>query len=174
MATASLLLFLLAIAFVFLLDVPFDNDAWKTYRNAAYGYEVRYPRDWLIEARDPELGDDFETQYVVISKGVGQIEVQVAVAHVLVAVNFQGDWCTAGRVGAAREISVSGMRGQEYICLIGEGSDCQPRPACEREPQNIVRYFAGARGKQNYTVWSKLLGELATVRKIIESFRFLE
>ena len=170
---AIALLVTLVIAFASRLD-SVGRDGWKTYRNTRYEYEIRYPADWLIEVRDPQPGDDFETQYVVLTKGIAQGAAEGAVAQVLVAVNFQGDWCTAGQVTVVREVVVSGVRGDEYVCSLGVGAGCQSLTACQEGPQNIVRYFEGAKGKLNYTVWSKPLGESETVRKIIEAFRFLE
>src|SRR5262245_14313315 len=44
------------------------NDGWKTYRNERFKYEFRYPPDWnVVGGREPQPGDDFLMQYVVIS-----------------------------------------------------------------------------------------------------------
>src|SRR3990172_1079721 len=110
------------------------NVTWREYSNTKFEYQLRYPSNWSIEIRDPQPGDDFEYQHIRLSHEAG---------IVLVAVNFQGGWCETGAL-TSREIAVSGVHGTEDICQI----------AGEEAPRSIVRYFPGAKGKRNYTVWS--------------------
>src|SRR5215216_2871135 len=47
-------------------DAP--GDGWKTYRHERFKYEFRYPPDWVVtENREPQPGDDFLTQLVVMT-----------------------------------------------------------------------------------------------------------
>ena len=128
------------------------RDEWRTYRNEVYGYEFRYPSAWKVQIRNPEPGDDFETQYVNVSGPGGSV---------LVAVNFQGDWCLAGGRTESRQIMVSGVAAAEYLCYL-DGSAA---------PYNIVRYLEGARGRRNYTVWGQVESDLTVVAAIVEGFR---
>ena len=35
-------------------QVPQDSSDWKTYSNYAYGFEIKYPKEWFIEASKSE------------------------------------------------------------------------------------------------------------------------
>ena len=131
------------------------NRGWQTYANDEFGYEIGYPSGWTLTVRDPQPGDDFEYQEVRLSKGE---------TSVLAAVNFQGGWCETGR-SENRDITVSGVAGVETYCYYGS----EPKPA------GIVRYFKGAKGELNYTVFAQPTGgDVDTVRKIVQSFRFTD
>jgi hypothetical protein len=155
-------------------------DDWQTYRNEQYGYQVRYPSDWSItRERNPQPGDDFEAQSIDLSNGT---------ERVLVSVNFQGDWCIGVGVHIEKEeVTVSGITGQDYTCYQGDLAPCGPPSACTAAIQTaqanarapgakvvgIVRYFPGAKGKRNYWIGSEPKEDPVTVRRIVESFRFL-
>jgi hypothetical protein len=129
------------------------GDDWRTYRNERFGYEIRYPPDWPIDIRNPQPGDDFESQRVAFTRDPNRV---------IASVNFQGDWCTTGRP-QVREITVSGVPGQEYVCY-DEG---------QRDPFQLVLHLPDRNGR-SYTVLSQSRTDFATVEKIVRSFRFLE
>ena len=153
-------------------DIGLRDAGWHTYRNTDFGYEFSYPRQWELQTREPRPDDDFETQWARAS-GVSQhSEGPPTSESVLVAVNFQGGWCSgAGRVDT-RDIVAGGVPGREYECYNASPA-CQPQPNCFSQPYGIARLFEGVNGKQNYLVLGDPTSDPLLVRRIIESFRFL-
>ncbi len=136
------------------------GDGWETYRNEKYGYQFRYPPDWFLEAGAGQVNEGIEIQYTSVTRGDDRV---------LIGVNFQGGWCEF--VGPATgkqevvDILVSGTPGKEYVCYAADG---------DFQPDSVVRHFEEVRSQRNYVVFSEPQGEVATVRKIIESFQFLD
>jgi hypothetical protein len=126
---------------------------WNTYTNPTFGYRVRYPDGWTVAVRDPQPGDDFESQSIRVSKGT---------ASVLVVVNLQGAWCESGRRQEKQAIVVSGFNGVEWRCWLDGQS----------EPYQIVRHFEDVKSR-TYTALGNAGGERVNVEAIVESFEFL-
>lgn len=154
-------------------QIGLRDAGWKTYRNADFGYELSYPREWELETRDPEPDDAVETQWIRVSGVTERRDMPPSAESVLVAVNFQGPWCMgAGRI-ETKEIVVSAVPGIEQECYRVDPG-CLPQPNCQSQPYGIARFFPGARGKQNYLVLGDPTSDPLLVRRIIESFRFLD
>jgi hypothetical protein len=147
------------------------GDAWETYRNRDYGYEVRYPQDWTIEVRDPQPDDDFETQSVRLVRDATDLTRAEWSPGVLVVVNLQGGWCETDRV-ETHPITVSGVEGEEYVCY-QPNWPCTPEPACREQPVFIGRFFEEMDGRPRYAVLGQTEDDVDSVRRIVESFRFL-
>jgi hypothetical protein len=156
-----------------LADIGLEDAGWKTYRNADFGYEVSYPREWQVEVRDPQPDDSVETQWVRVSGKSTRRDVAPSDESVLVAVNFQAGWCNGAARVETKEIAVGGVPGIEYDCY-HVGPECRPQPNCQAQPYGIVRFFEGAQGKQNYIVIGDPTSDPLLVRRIIETFRFVE
>jgi len=139
-----------ALLSVFLLTDRHPDDDWALYRNADFHYELKYPRDWSIEIRDPQPDDDILTQ---------SIRLLDQNATVIVAANFQGGWCESG-TRSESPITVSGIQGRKFEC----GGIDQP----------IVLYFHNVKGMPNYVVIGWSAEDIQTVQAIIESFKFLD
>jgi hypothetical protein len=141
------------------LDVDVDlsadeGDAWVTYRNQAFHYEISYPPDWTIEVRDPRPGDDFLTQWVNLSRGEADVQVTV---------NFQGGWCESGYCDHS-EIEVAGVHGtQDLWDWDLDGS-----------VNWAVRHFPEARDQSNYTIIATPGGELELTLRVLDTFTFLD
>ena len=168
-----------AVAAVLALQLGDDGDGWLTYRNDEFGYEFRYPPDWRIEIRPPL--HDVETNVDVQGVNVWKGNDAEPTARVLVVVNFYGGWCETGRVQQQRNVEVSGVTGREWTCYL-EPFPCQPMPGCWTTPYAIVRYFDNAKGQDNHIALGAVnvqagedtSAEADTVRKIVESFRFVD
>jgi hypothetical protein len=154
-------------------DIGLHDAGWKTYRNDDFAYEISYPRDWETSVRNPWPGDAIETQWVRFSGMTERRDTPPSLESVLVAVNFQADWCTeAGRI-ETQEIVVDSVPGIEQECFHTDAA-CQPQPNCLTQPYGLARFFPGALGRQNYLVLGDPTADPLLVRRIIESFRFLE
>jgi hypothetical protein len=154
-------------------DIGLHDAGWKTYRNHDFAYEVSYPNEWEVSVRNPWPGDAIETQWVRLSGMTERRDTPPSLESVLVAVNFQASWCTeAGRI-EIREIVVSGVPGIEQECFRTDPA-CEPKPNCLTQPYGLARFFPDALGVQNYLVLGDPTSDPLLVRRIIESFRFLE
>ncbi|HEY4685554.1 MAG TPA: hypothetical protein VII57_05850 [Dehalococcoidia bacterium] len=146
------------------------QEGWLTYRNDLYDYEVSYPAEWQIEVGE-RLVDDrgtFETQRVRLRRGSSS-----AGPFVSVYVNFQGDWCEGIGRRIVEDVFVAGNGGRYYECF-ADTCPNPPEPVCRPDPYRIVLFLEGARGRLNYTVFGEARDDAATVRRIVESFRFID
>ena len=131
-----------------------DGDSWLTYRNEVYGYVIKYPKSWDIEASDPIFdADGFELQITRITRRPDEVRVYV---------NFQGGWCESGAC-PRRDIVVNEVAGTEYLWDWDE----------DGRPNEIVWHFPDVRGR-NYTVMGRVESDLELVFEIVMSFRFLK
>ena len=154
-------------------DIGLRDAGWKTYRNVEFGYEISYPAEWELTERPPEPGDVIETQWVRVAGVTERRDVPPSDESVLVAVNFQQGWCAgAGRI-ETRPIVVDSVQGIEQDCYRTE-LDCKPQPNCLSHPYGIARLFEGTNGRQNYLVLGDPTSDPLLVRRIIESFGFLD
>ena len=160
----------------YLISALFDDDdtadnpgAWRTYSNQFLGFEIGYPDEWYLD----ESGQTAESSEPFIHGGVtiSQNEDARNGPKVLAYKNFQGDWCLRGR-REEREIEVSGVAGVETNCL-----DCEedaPLETCPPDPHTIVRTFGRVGVRDYYVVKGEPDEDLETVRRIVESFRFID
>ena len=158
----TLILTLISLPFICLLSClgKSANNALMKYTNTDHKYEIRYPEGWTAN-EEATICDEEQPSFCVQEttlRGPDRSEVYVFV-------NFQGGFCETTR-NLEMDINVSGKMGREYVCpgftikSFGEGS-------------SILRFFPEVNEK-NYLVLGQTKGDLALVRTIVESFRFLE
>jgi hypothetical protein len=141
-----------------LVVLPF-GDAWHTYRNESFGYEIRYPPGWrVVDARDPLPDDDFLTQSITLRPMTA-----AALPRVTVAVNFQGDWCTTGKIEMANLV-VSGVPGSRYDCDQDSDGHNDELVVFIRTGPEAVTWWIGGIWTQDH--------DARTVEKVVRSFRF--
>jgi hypothetical protein len=147
-----------------------DDGAWRTYRSHFLGFEIAYPGEWHIVEKLPPVDSDmaFVLGGVTISE---QLEVHEG-PHVLSYKNFQGDWCLRGKL-VESEVVVSGIAGIETTCYACEPD--APQEACPADPYTILRIFGTVGRPDYYVVLGDVVdGDVETVRRIVESFRFID
>lgn len=164
------------------------DDGWKTYRHEIFKYEFRYPADWtIVENREPQPGDDFLSQLVVIApKAKAQEPNRRPAPHVMAMVNPQGDQCGAGGFNGS-PIEVSGFKGVEVVCHFwlgpagSGGPDCNPKPKCVDVPFAAARWFERGDNTKFYILVNNTLvtefdqsaeANFVILRKILDSYRF--
>ena len=158
----SLAIVLVALASVALLISRFldsnDSSDKLTYVNEEHGYQVDYPRNWMLVAH-PTSGDcaEFCTQSIELR--------HPEEGEVYVVVNFQGGLCEPKPAAEGLDIEVYGRAGKEYICpgftikSFGDGA-------------SVARLFRNANGRQNFLVFGQAHGDVTRVTSIVRSFRF--
>jgi hypothetical protein len=150
-------------------DSDEDPGAWRTYDSEFWGFEIAYPADWHLDER----GQTTESKEPLIHGGVtiSKNEDARTGPKVLAYKNFQGDWCLRGRL-VEREIEVSGVAGVETHCL-----DCEedaPLETCPADPHTVVRVFGTVGVREYYVVLGEPDDDLESVRRIVESFQFID
>jgi hypothetical protein len=142
---------------------------WSNYSSEFLGFAITYPSDWHLEER----GQTVPTNEAFITGGVtiSRQEDARSGPKVLAYKNFQGDWCLRGRQ-VAREVEVSGVSGIETNCFACEAD--APEDSCPSDPHTIVRVFGVIGDPGDYVVKGETEGEAETVRRIVESFRFID
>jgi hypothetical protein len=195
MALLVAMLLVAILAYVAYVRDDVSDDGWQTYRDRHFGYELRYPPGWQLvsewNARETN-GVEFQTLVFGREPAPPSRPNQVPVPNVTVSVNFQGDLC--GGPGS-QPIEVGGVAGSETTCYFDVGGlGCTPMPQCMEKPLTIVRRFE-TKGRKYY-VWAnngyvtitmqgtpistpqaddpEAAQTAATLRKIVESYRFVD
>jgi hypothetical protein len=137
------------------------------WRKASYpplfGYELRHPSDWARIFAILNNDDAPGALTLWLTKGADRVQLEV---------NFQGGWCEGGKRQQISDIVVSGIAGRHYECYADTCPE-PPLPRCEPKPYEIVRYFGNVKGRQNYVIIGRPTADVDTVRRIVQSFRFL-
>jgi hypothetical protein len=135
---------------------PSASQTWLPYLNTVYEYEIHFPGDWPVEIRNPQPGDTIEMHRFEVRQGPDRRSDRVSVS-----IFFQGGHCEGRPDRIERSpIVVSGIPGEEIFCDHGSSLE-------------IVWRFENAKGGRTYTIIARSVTDHATVRKIVESFKFL-
>ncbi len=168
------------------------SDGWKAYRNERFKFEIKYPPTWAIERDDPpaDLQPEMPTKYTsFIDKAVSTPDLatpftssnpsRVFPSKAVAWVNPQGDWCLQRTTET--EITVSGVKGIEYVCYwYGVNADnCTPQPGCRDQPIGLMRQFE--RGGTKFWVFCDVSpygddvpARYEVARRVVQSFRFVD
>jgi hypothetical protein len=150
-----------------------ESQAWKTYRSPAHGYEIDYPREWEAVVRAPERVGEVFTRTVEFHGITERRDGAYTEESLRVVVNYEGGWCEGAAAIEVREVLVDGETGFEHLCYRASGA-CLPTPNCYSQPYGLVLQFVGVRGQTNLTVISEPTADFLLIRRMLESFRFVE
>ena len=137
---------------VFLASGSEGKEEWTTYYNGRFDYAFDHPPGWEVSTRDPAQAETMQIQMAQVTNGKDSV---------IVAVNLPMPACEGSARRDQAEVVVKEVKGQQFDCYNGQ------------QPSQIVRDFQGPESRR-YMVMGQPASEQKTVRRIVESFRFLD
>lgn len=144
---------------------PYDTSDWKIYTNTQYGFEIKYPSDWIVEDRSDLI--------ILLPEGFQQNKRDMRIEIAPVSVGRESVFNPGARLSCLKDIIFADKRARDCITNLDNGYSRNIKiielPNTNWTENNEISFFVRTKNNQLIPLYNQILSSFKLIEPVVSS-----